>query len=147
MAQEEQPSRERRQNRRRALWYSLFKRRRRNYHKNNYVDLHEPKLFYIVLAVLLLCAIDAYITMVILQHGGKEMNPLMDALIRRDIAQFFYVKFFVTATCVLFFLIHKNFMFFKRFTGYHFLFGSLFIYVLLFIWEIYLLSEIPGLFS
>jgi len=127
-----------------SFFYSFFMRRRVTPHKNSYVDVHEPAWFYIILGVVLLCAADAFLTLFILSNGGAELNPLMDILLQKDAVLFFYIKFFVTAVGVLFFLAHKNFVFFRRVRGYHLVFACFLVYATLFAYEIYLISHIPG---
>lgn len=135
---------DRRQNKLKTIFYSLFMQRRKNSHENHYVDVHEPKLFFVIVAVLVLCSADAYMTLLILGRGGSELNPLMDVLLKEDVAIFFFAKYVMTAMGVLFFLVHKNFKFFRSFTGYHLLFSCLVIYSVLIVYELFLIYGYPG---
>ena len=134
---------DRRQKKLKTVFCSLFMQRRVNSHENHYVDVHESKIFFLVVAVLVLCSADAYMTLLILSKGGSELNPLMDVLLKKDIAIFFIAKYVMTAMGVLFFLIHKNFRFFRSFTGYHLLFCCLAIYSLLIMYELFLIYGTP----
>ncbi len=138
---------DRRQNKLKTVLWSLFMKRRIVPLENHYVDVHESKVVLVIVSVLVLCSADAYMTLLIINQGGSELNPLMDVLMKKDVALFFFTKYFMTSAGVLFFLVHKNFKFFRHFTGYHFLFSCLFIYATLIIYELYLIYGIPnGLF-
>lgn len=103
-----------------SLLYSLFKRRRKgsrrsaDRHKGHYVDLHEPKLVVIAAAILIMSSLDAYFTLLLLQYGAEEINPLMKMLIDMDVALFIKTKFAITAFCVVFIIVHKNFWLLKN---------------------------------
>jgi len=109
-----------------------------------YVDIHEPYLMAVVTGILLLCVMDAYFTMTILSIGGEEINPLMKVLIEQDVLTFFIIKFFMTAVCLLFTVIHKHFRLFKLISGYHILFSAFFLYSLLIYYELSLLARHYG---
>jgi hypothetical protein len=55
--------------------------RRRDEREGAFVDLHGPRLFGMVLAILALNLLDAWFTLVFLSHGGKEMNPMVQAVL------------------------------------------------------------------
>jgi len=103
-----------------SLLYSLFKRRRRglrratDIHKGHYVDIHEPKSLIIGVAILVMSCLDAYFTLLLLQHGSVEINPLMKLLINIDVALFVKTKIAVTAFCIIFIITHKNFWLLKN---------------------------------
>jgi len=104
----------------RSLFLSLYKRRRRNLrrtadrHKEHYVDLHEPKLLITGVAILVLSCMDAWFTLLLLQHGAEEINPLMRLLIEIDAGLFIKTKIAITAFCVVFIVAHKNFWLLKH---------------------------------
>jgi len=103
-----------------SLLFSLFKRRRRDVrriadrHIGHYVDLHEPKLLIIGVAIFVMSCMDAYFTLILLQHGAEEINPLMKLLIDIDITLFIKTKIAVTAVCIVFIIAHKNFWLLKN---------------------------------
>ena len=76
--------------------YSLVGRREKNRRlgedKNYYVDRYEPKYLVLVISILLLCLMDALLTLVLLNHGGVELNPVMAVLIEKDATLFLTVK-------------------------------------------------------
>jgi membrane glycosyltransferase len=134
----------------RALRESFVRRRRKGPRRdtedthNYYVDVHEPVLFILAIAILVLCVADAFFTMTILSMGGVEVNPFMRALIERDILLFFSVKFILTAIFLIFTVIHKRFKIFGTVSGYHILYGVFIMYVTLIVYELYLLYIARG---
>jgi hypothetical protein len=136
---------DRRKNSIRTAWYSLFRNRRTAVRRagdsviNVYLDKHEPWLVYLAIGALFLCATDAFFTLALLKNGSFEINPLMDYFIQKDSRLFFLVKFLMTAGCVLFVLVHKNFRFLRIFKGYHVLLSAFGLYSLLICYELSML--------
>lgn len=103
-----------------SLLYSLVKRRRKGLrrtadrHKGHYVDLHEPKFLVIGLAILVMSCMDAHFTLLLLQRGAEEINPLMKLLIDIDTTLFIKTKIAVTAFGVVFIIVHRNFWLLKN---------------------------------
>jgi len=109
-----------------------------------YVDRHEPWLVGVVALTLVLCVADIINTLILIMHGGSEVNPLMAILIDKDTWLFVYVKFGLTAVCLLILLMHKQYQFLGLIRGYHIIISCLIIYVLLILYQIKLMSLIPG---
>ncbi len=89
--------------------------RRAGEDRNYYVDRYESRYLFIILGVLLLSILDAYLTLNLLRHGGIELNPIMNLLIRHDPVLFLCIKFGITGLGITFLLIHKNFHLFGHF--------------------------------
>jgi hypothetical protein len=140
---------DRRQDIRLAAVHSWFRKRRTGPRRDNdpqkdiYVDIHEPWLFYVGLGALMLSTLDAFFTLQLLQLGSKEMNPFMDYFIQKDAQLFFVVKFFITAFCIIFLIMHKKFRLFKVVSGYHLLFLCFAAYGLLVAYELSMLMGLP----
>lgn len=107
---------------------------------NVYFDRHEPWMAFLVLGIVLLSIADAYYTLNILERGGEELGPFVAYLIQQGELIFYSVKFTITAFGVLVVLMHKNFVIFKYFSGYHGLYLILLSYVVLIIYELILLG-------
>lgn len=54
-------------------------------------------MLYAYAAVVLLCVLDAWLTLDVLRRGGEEANPIMDAVLGLGHEAFFAVKVLVTA--------------------------------------------------
>lgn len=140
---------DRRQDIRLAAIQSWFRKRRIGPRRDNdpqrdiYVDVHEPWLFYLGLGALILSTLDAFFTLHLLQLGSEEMNPFMDYFLQKDAQLFFVVKYFITAFCIIFLIMHKNFRLFKIISGYHLLFLCFAAYSVLVTYEIAMLMGLP----
>lgn len=95
--------------RKRSTWsilYGSFAPRRRNPRRdedrNRFVaDWHHSNLLYISIAILLLSAADAYLTMRLLHQGAKELNWFMAQLIHASPHQFVAHKMALTGLGVI----------------------------------------------
>ncbi len=141
---------DRRTNSWRTIAGSIFLRRRANPRRTedgsgaHYVDVHEPRLFFVAVGALLLCVADAFFTMTLLDfYGSYELNPVMNYFIQQDFHQFFFVKFGLTAFGILFLVLHKNFRILNCVSGYQILYGSLMVYAVLIAYELTMLAVIP----
>jgi hypothetical protein len=105
------PMAERRASERRShsVWsfaYGSFRPRRRvgrrdGDHERIYLDWHEPRVLYLVLAIVLMCCADALFTLNLMAIGAEEVNALMGTLIARDVEGFLAVKIGVTGISVV----------------------------------------------
>lgn len=96
--------------RRARLWWSLAYgairpgrrdgRRSEDLHRP-LVDWHAPELLASSIAVLVLCAVDAALTLRLLNFGAIEANPLMALLVNGDVGRFAITKIALTGTGVL----------------------------------------------
>lgn len=94
--------------------YSFFGGRRKTPRRDeeregSFVDVYSLRLWALVLWVALMNVGDSYFTLVHLQAGGVELNPVAAALLGTGRFGFVFVKSFLIglALCVL--CIHKNF--------------------------------------
>jgi len=126
--------------------YSIKGRRkkaRRSTEGNDfYVDQYELRYLILTLSILILCFLDAYFTVNILQLGGVELNPLMSIIIYENPVLCFAVKYLITACSVIFILIHKNFKIFGKVKSHSIIYSVFTVYSLLILFEIYLLITI-----
>jgi hypothetical protein len=125
-----------------AFLYQFFKARRVGERRmeyagaHHYVDVHEAGILLIILLILMMCIADSYMTLTLLTHGGRELNPAMRVLIEYDVGWFFYTKYIVTAAGLIILLMHKNLHLFGSVSGYQILVTVLFVYALLISYEI-----------
>jgi hypothetical protein len=120
-------------------WFAGRRRgdRRGTSDRNSYVDLYEPWLGGALVAIGALCAVDAVYTLLYLQKGGEEVNPIMDALIGVGPRTFVLVKCAVTNLGLLVLCLHKNFRWVKQIVT-----GLLVIYSLLLVYHLYLYAAV-----
>jgi len=100
-----------------------------------YVDVYHPRDVLLLLAVLLLNVLDAAFTLVHLQLGGEEANPLMARLIQAGEETFLFEKSFVVGVWLVLLVAHKRFLLARA--G---LFVLLALYLGLFVFHIYIVS-------
>lgn len=115
--------------------------RRKGDEKDSYVDqYHDPMLFFVVVAIIIMSILDAYFTILLLENGNIiEVNPLMAALIEKGSLYFFNVKYLLTALSLILLVIHKNFFFLGAFKTTHVIFLIFGGFFLLNTYQIYLL--------
>src|SRR5271163_2899033 len=91
-----------RADRRSRLWWSVcygsFNPRRRTPPRRlddsrfHSLDWHSAHLLAVAIGILLLCVADAFLTLILLQGGAAEINPLMALLLCRSVAAFAVLK-------------------------------------------------------
>lgn len=131
-----------------SIWHSIFTGRRRVVQRqacdvSGYIiDTHESWLLLFTLGALVLCVVDAFLTIVLLQHGAFEANPFMAYLLEINISLFFWVKFTITFSSLMALLIFKNFTIFKYLNGYYLIVITFSIYMCLIRYEFIMLEQI-----
>jgi hypothetical protein len=94
--------------------YSFGSGRRRGPRRNaevegSFVDLYSPGMLAAVLWIALMNTADSFFTIVHLQNGGQEVNPIAGALLLTGRAQFVLIKSAVISIALLVLCLHKNF--------------------------------------
>jgi len=77
--------------------------------KGGYVDRYSSGLLLLLLVLLALNITDAVFTIFILDCGGSEANPFIEALIAHCGNEFWLWKFLIVAVAVLFLCLHAHF--------------------------------------
>ena len=143
------PNVERRSNRRKAAVHSFYRRRRAQARRQTddvtgqYVDVHETRLGYLALLLMTLSIIDAFFTLVLLENGSRELNPLLEFLLQVDTSLFLGVKFFITAMGIVFFVQHKHHKLFNLISCYQLLSVSVAVYAVLIGYEFTMVRHLP----
>lgn len=138
---------ERRTHSLKTLHGALFKYRRRvsrreGGHINSYVDWHGHWTLIATFTIILLCCMDAFLTVVLLSNGAVEMNVLMDWLIQKDIRSFAVVKMSVTGLALIVLVMHLNFRVYKFIAVRYLIFALVPMYSLLIAHELHMLYQI-----
>ena len=111
-------------------------------HVNKYVDWYSPNIFVVSIFIMVLSCFDAIMTLTLLDRGAYEANWFMATLIETSVTKFVIFKVALTALCIIFLVVHKNFIVFKSFRAEYALYGMLFAYGALLIWEVHLMLVI-----
>ncbi len=139
-----------RERRRLSLWsvvYGGFRPRRRDVRRDGdgvvpIVDWHEAHLLAVAIGILLLCCIDAFLTLNLLVLGATEANPFMDRLIHSDVTIFAAVKMGLTGMGVLVLVLLARYRMFGRIKVVTALYLALLLYAALVIYELRMLFEL-----
>jgi hypothetical protein len=98
-----------------------------------YVDRFPAGMCLLLVGIFLLNVLDAVFTLLHLQQGGEELNPIVARIIDFGPQQFFFIKSAITFGCLLFLLFHIRFRYVQR------IFGTVFaIYLLVLCYHLYL---------
>lgn len=141
---------ERREANLRSSFYALFKNRRHGDRRcdhsdeNTYVDVYGPNILLGALAVMIFCVMDAFFTLILLERGASELNPLLAWMLEIDVMWFYTSKYLITAVSVFWVVIHKRFDFFGL-KGRHVMLGAVLAYVTLITYQVSMLLETPAL--
>jgi len=135
----------------RTFLHSFIKNRRRETRReiclgsSHYVDFHNaPMLFALTIAIMGLSCTDAFFTLMLIQQGAQEINPIMNSLLQIDIQLFVSAKVLITATCLIFILAHRNFWLIKGVVRTHHILPGLFLgYCALIVHELKMLNNVP----
>jgi hypothetical protein len=65
------------------------------------VDWHHPQWLAVAVLIVLFCCVDAFLTLVLMQHGAYEVNPLMAPLVGHSATAFALTKIGLTVAGVL----------------------------------------------
>ena len=104
-----------------------------------YIDRYDSKIIITLVSILLLCLADAAMTILILSHGGQELNIIMELLIKESIFLFIIGKYLLTSGGLIFLVAHRHFTFLGKVKVSHMLLSLLIGYSLLISYEITLL--------
>lgn len=122
----------------RHTWFGGRRRGGRRREDALFVDQHGAGLFFVACGIVTLNVLDAFFTVLFLSHGGREMNPLVDQLLRHGLWPFLAVKSVGIGLCILLLCLVKNFPMARL--GLGFLFVA---YAALLAWHVYLLEHVP----
>ena len=121
--------------------------RRGHENLNYYVDRYNPHYLAVMCSILVLCVLDAYLTLILIRFGGVELNPFMLVLMNKDIVLALIIKYLLTVFCIIFFLMHKNFKVFGKLRIGALLYGVLTLYIVLVFMEAFSFFKIAKILN
>jgi hypothetical protein len=83
--------------------------RRAEEHEGSFVDIYSPGMLAAILWIALMNSADSFFTIVHLQNGGQEVNPIAGMLLGTGRAEFVLIKSAVISVALLVLCLHKNF--------------------------------------
>jgi len=97
------------------LKYIIFGGRRRNIRRredeNKFIipDVHGAGFFTLAILILTLSAFDGFLTLILIDAGASEINPLMSYLININFYVYLIIKCLLTGLGVIFFVVLRNY--------------------------------------
>jgi hypothetical protein len=104
------------------------------------IDWHRPRVLALALAILALCVTDGVLTIVLLQQGAVEINPVMKLFLPDSLGAFAAAKLFLTASGMLVLVAASQMRLLRLIPGEVILYGVLAAYAVLVRYEISLLD-------
>lgn len=109
-----------------------------------FFDRYNPKLFAVITAILMLSVLDALLTLILLEKGSSELNPVMAYFLKHGLLTFIVVKYFLTSIGVIILLIFKNIFLTRAKIYTHSLFSAVIIaFATVIAWELFLIFTAP----
>lgn len=104
----------------RTVLFGFVRSRRREHRRAlesevRFLDWHHPWLFFLSVGTMLLSSLDAFMTLLLIDRGMVEINPVMAAVMGHGTAWFAATKLFMTATGVLMLVFLAKSRFLDRF--------------------------------
>ncbi len=96
------------------LWFLIFGGRRRKVRREEdmngiiIMDSYSQSLFVVIIGILCLSLTDAVMTLHLIGHGAKEINPVMAYFLDKGIVVFITAKYIMTSVAVVIILLIKN---------------------------------------
>jgi len=141
---------DRRTNNRARLKYLVFNGRRvcsrrdEDRRKAFIFDRYNQKLFLAITTILILSILDAVLTLVVIQRGATELNPVMAYFLEHGMPTFIVAKYTLTSIGVFVLLIFKNVFLTKIKIYTHSLFPCvIFVFSVVIAWELFLIYGEP----
>jgi hypothetical protein len=108
------------------------------------IDWHASRWFAAAFIVLLLSMADTLMTLVLIQHGAVEINPIMQPFVIGNGPTFAFLKLALTASAVTILVVLTRVPTFGRLLAGPILMGAAFMYVVLIGYEMWLLDRLIG---
>ena len=139
-----------RTDRRLRVWWSIFygsfnprrrtPPRRLDESRFHSLDWYSAHLLAAAIGILLLSGADAFLTLQLVQGGAREVNPLMAALIYRNVAVFAAMKLGMTSVCIILMVILARYRFMRVLQVGWVLYAILIAYASLIGYELWMLT-------
>ena len=84
-------------------------RRKKDRGTGGYVDRYNPGLLLLIILILVLNVLDATLTMMILEDGGSEVNPMVRTVIQLYGDRFWVWKFLTVSIPLILLCLHSKF--------------------------------------
>jgi hypothetical protein len=89
-------------------------RRKEDREKGGYVDRYGPSLLFFLILIVGLNVLDSFFTMIILECGGREVNPIVCSAIEVYGDQFWVWKYMLVSANLILLCLHSRFRYVSR---------------------------------
>lgn len=130
-----------------SVWYGSFNPRRRRPPRRlddsryQSLDWYSAHLLAVSIGILLLSAVDAFLTLTLLFNGANEINPLMAPAILRGAATFAALKMGLTSVGIVLMVFLARYRFMRVIRVDLAMYGILLLYIGLVLYEIWMLKS------
>jgi hypothetical protein len=123
----------------RLSWFTFFGRRKTlrrktDREKGGYVDRYSYILFFLLVLILGLNILDSLFTMMIIDLGGQEFNPLVRSFIELHGDMFWIWRFVIASLALVLLYLHRGFIMVRRM-----IIAIGLIYVVIVVYQMYLI--------
>lgn len=128
-----------------ADWRFLLRGRRRLLRRASdqrgvCLDWHPLSLWIVALGILMLSALDAALTLTLVQYGAHEANPLLRPLLEHDVQGFINLKLLLTAVPLVLLVAHSRLVIYGYLRVDRVVHALLVIYLVVIAYELLLLN-------
>ena len=125
-------------------FYTFFGRRRwlrrkSDQEKGGHSDRYSPVLFLLIVLILALNILDSLFTMIILDLGGREFNPIVQSVMALHGDHFWIYKFLMASGSLVLLCLHRGFKFFR---GIIIIISS--IYLIIVLYQVFLITHLSS---
>jgi hypothetical protein len=110
------------------------------------VDWHHPQWLAVAMLTLIMCVADAFLTLVLIQRGANEANPVMEPLVGGSALVFTLIKFGMTAGGLTVLILLARARLFRNVPVALILYGVLLAYAALIAYELWMLEVLSEAF-
>jgi len=114
-------------------------RRRFDQQQGGYVDRYSAGLFFPLILIAVLNVSDSLFTMMILDNGGEEVNPIVCCIMEVFGDRFWVWKFIITSFGLILLCLHSRI---GRVKAFYAIVATSFIYVLVLLYQIHVISQL-----
>lgn len=119
----------------RRRWF----RRKSDREKGGYLDRYSPTIFFLIILILALNILDSLFTMIILDLGGREFNPVLRSVMTLHGDQFWIYKFIMVSFSLVLLCLHQGFRFFRGI-----IIAITTIYLLIVLYQVFLITHLSS---
>lgn len=129
----------------RYFWYGGRRRgsRRADERGRCYTDVYGPSVMATTVLLMSGCALDALLTLYLLDKGAVEVNPLMGAALTLGVEKFVLLKVALTGAGLLLLVVHHRFLLFRWLWVRHIMVCLALGYAALLLYELGLIQLLP----